>query len=168
MCLNRINIYVIYKLRYWPSWSPFCFLYLGALFSQYQDIQKISIPDFLKSCYPIFLLHTYSLLALCSSPLLVGGCVSGWSANLPNCLLIFHISTMFSSPISIFTDVWIFTTVMIQNRIQRCYGSNGVLWPWPSSYPSGSFQLDFVTVVLISRDRVFIINIKGSVSCKQK
>lgn len=114
------------------------------IISQYQDIQKISIPDFLKSCYPIFLLHTYSLLALCSSPLLVGGCVSGWSANLPNCLLIFHISTMFSSKTE-FNDV--------MDRMEFC--DLDLL-----RIPSGSFQLDFVTVVLISRDRVFIINIK--------
>lgn len=114
------------------------------IISQYQDIQKISIPDFLKSCYPIFLLHTYSPLALCSSPLLVGGCVSGWSANLPNCLLIFHISTMFSSKTE-FNDV--------MDRMEFC--DLDLL-----RIPSGSFQLDFVTVVLISRDRVFIINIK--------
>lgn len=130
------------------------------IISQYQDIQKISIPDFLKSCYPIFLLHTYSLLALCSSPLLVGGCVSGWSANLPNCLLIFHISTMFSSLISIFTDVWIFTTVMIQTEFNDVMDRMEFCDLDLLRIPSGSFQLDFVTVVLISRDRVFIINIK--------
>lgn len=139
------------------------------IISQYQDIQKISMPDFLRSCYPIFLLHTYSLLALCSSPLLVGGCVSGWSANLPNCLLIFHISTMFSSLISIFSLMSGYSQLLwsktefndVMDGMQFC--DLDLL-----RIPSGAFQLDFVTVVLISRDRVFIINIKWSVSCKQK
>lgn len=134
-CLNRINIYVIYKLRYWPSWSPFFFLYLGALFHNTKIYKRSAYPTSWKAVIRFFCCTLILSWLFAAPPLLVGGCVSGWSANLPNCLLIFHISTMFSSLISIFTDVWIFTTVMIQNRIQRCYGSNGVLWPWPSSYP---------------------------------